>query len=101
MSQPSSVVRTTQSVSISVVKTTQSVSISKQPDSKQPDSVITIYNNGMIHLINREPYETNMDVYRRGWYIINNKTGAAGAADNLYSNSLMETYKNKGMTYDM
>ena len=108
MSQPSSVVKTTQSVSISVVKTTQSVSISKQPD-----SVITIYNNGMIHLINREPYETNMDVYRRGWYIINNKTGATGAQakaatgagaarpDNLYSNSLMETYKNKGMTYDM
>ena len=125
MSQPSSVVKTTQSVSISVVKTTQSVSISKQPDSKQPssvvkttqsvsiskqpDSIITIYNNGMIHLINREPYETNMDVYRRGWYIINNKTAAAGAAtgagaarpDNLYSNSLMEIYKNKGMTYDM
>ena len=86
MSQPSSVVKTTQSVSIS----------------KQPDSMITIYNNGMIHLINREPYETNMDVYRRGWYIIN-KTEAAGAAgaDNLYSNSLMEIYKNKGMTYDM
>lgn len=93
MSQPSS-----------VVKTTQSVSISKQPYSKQPDNIITIYNNGMIHLINREPYETNMDVYRRGWYIINNKTkvaaGATGSA-NLYSNSLMEIYKNKGMTYDM
>ena len=104
MSQPSSVVKTTQSVSISVVKTTQSVSISKQPDSKQPDNIITIYNNGMIHLINREPYETNMDVYRRGWYIINNKTAqatGAGAAANLYSNSLMEIYKNKGMTYDM
>ena len=120
MSQPSSVVKTTQSVSISVVKTTQSVSISKQPDSKQPssvvkttqsvsiskqpDNIITIYNNGMIHLINREPYETNMDVYRRGWYIINNKTvqaTGAGAAAGLYSNSLMEIYKNKGMTYDM
>jgi hypothetical protein len=98
MSQPSSVVKTTQSVSISVVKTTQSVSISKQPDSKQPDNIITIYNNGMIHLIKREPYETNMDVYRRGWYIINNKTANASY---LYSNSLMEIYKNKGMTYDM
>lgn len=69
------------------------------------DNIITIYNNGMIHLINREPYETNMDVYRRGWYIINNKTKVAGATgaeqDNLYSNSLMEIYKNKGMTYDM
>ena len=71
------------------------------------DNIITIYNNGMIHLINREPYETNMDVYRRGWYIINNKTkvaagaAGAGAAAYLYSNSLMEIYKNKGMTYDM
>ena len=71
------------------------------------DNIITIYNNGMIHLINREPYETNMDVYRRGWYIINNKTKVAagatgtGAAAYLYSNSLMEIYKNKGMTYDM
>ena len=89
MSQPSSVVKTTQSVSIS----------------KQPDNIITIYNNGMIHLINREPYETNMDVYRRGWYIINKTEAAgaarAGAAAYLYSNSLMEIYKNKGMTYDM
>ena len=48
-----------------------------------------------------------MDVYRRGWYIINNKTkeaagaAGAGAAAYLYSNSLMEIYKNKGMTYDM
>ena len=68
----------------------------------QVDNIITIYNNGMIHLINREPYETNMDVYRRGWYIINNKTKvAAGATAYLYSNSLMEIYKNKGMTYDM
>jgi hypothetical protein len=55
-----------------------------------------------------------MDVYRRGWYIINNKTAyAADAKDakdaaaasqtshNLYSLSLIEIYKNKGMVYDM
>jgi len=77
----------------SVVKTTQSVSASMQPDS------IIIYNNGVLHNINREPYETNIDVYRRGWYIINNKTAAA--THNLYSLSLIEIYKNKGMTYDM
>jgi hypothetical protein len=66
-----------------------------------PDSII-IYNNGVLHNINREPYETNMDIYRRGWYIINNKTAAAAAAThNLYSLSLIEIYKNKGMTYDM
>lgn len=63
------------------------------------DSII-IYNNGVLHNINREPYETNMDVYRRGWYIINNKT-ASQTSHNLYSLSLIEIYKNKGMTYDM
>jgi hypothetical protein len=67
----------------------------------QPDSII-IYNNGVLHNINREPYETNIDVYRRGWYIINNKAEAVAAAThNLYSLSLIEIYKNKGMTYDM
>ena len=70
-----------------------------------PSSII-IYNNGVLHNINREPYETNMDVYRRGWYIINNKTADAVAAPsqpshNLYSLSLIEIYKNKGMVYDM
>ena len=80
----------------SIVKTTQSVSASMQPDS------IIIYNNGVLHNINREPYETNIDVYRRGWYIINNKaTAAAATTHNLYSLSLIEIYKNKGMTYDM
>jgi len=79
----------------------QSVSASMQPSSIQPDSII-IYNNGVLHNINREPYETNMDIYRRGWYIINNKTEAAAATThNLYSLSLIEIYKNKGMTYDM
>jgi len=65
----------------------------------QPDSII-IYNNGVLHNINREPYETNIDVYRRGWYIINNNK-TADAAHNLYSLSLIEIYKNKGMVYDM
>jgi len=74
----------------------QSVSASMQPNS------IIIYNNGVLHNINREPYETNMDVYRRGWYIINNKTAnAEEPSHNLYSLSLIEIYKNKGMVYDM
>ena len=64
-----------------------------------PDSII-IYNNGVLHNINREPYETNMDVYRRGWYIINNNNKTA-PSHNLYSLSLIEIYKNKGMVYDM
>jgi hypothetical protein len=61
---------------------------------------IAIYNNGMIHIINREPYETNMDVYKRGWFIIKNKH-LNDDKNKLISISLMDNYKNKGMVYDM
>ena len=61
---------------------------------------IAIYNNGMIHIINREPYETNMDVYKRGWFIIKNKH-LNDDKYKLISISLMDNYKNKGMVYDM
>jgi hypothetical protein len=64
---------------------------------------ITIYNNGMIHIINREPYETNMDVYKRGWFIIKNKDtyNTPLSLHSLHSISLIEIYKNKGMIYDI
>jgi hypothetical protein len=61
---------------------------------------ITIYNNGMIHIINREPYETNMDVYKRGWFIIKNKD-TYNTPLSLHSISLIDIYKNKGMIYDI
>ena len=62
---------------------------------------IAIYNNGMIHIINREPYETNMDVYKRGWFIIKNKDKYNSLSLlSLQSISLIENYKNKGMIYD-
>ena len=61
---------------------------------------IAIYTNGMIHIINREPYETNMDVYKRGWFIIKNKH-LNYDKNKLISISLMDNYKNKGMVYDM
>jgi hypothetical protein len=64
----------------------------------QSDS-ITIYNNGMIHIIDREPYETNVDVYKRGWFIIKNRQ-SENDKNKLLSSSLMEIYKNKGMVYD-
>jgi len=60
---------------------------------------ISIYNNGEIHIINREPYETNMDVYKRGWFIIKNKH-CEDDKNKLISISLMDIYKNKGMIYD-
>jgi len=67
---------------------------------------IMIYNNGVIYLINREPYETNGDVYKRGWFIIKNRqngsNGSNGSNENrLLSSSLIEIYKNKGMVYDL
>lgn len=61
---------------------------------------IAIYNNGKIHIINREPYETNMDVYKRGWFIIKNKH-LENDKNRLQSISLIDNYKNKGMVYDM
>jgi len=65
---------------------------------------IAIYNNGVIHIIHREPYETNMDVYKRGWFIIKNKdkynTHSLHSPLSLQSISLIEIYKNKGMVYE-
>ena len=31
---------------------------------------IVIYNDGIIYKIDKEHFETNQDVYKRGWYII-------------------------------
>jgi hypothetical protein len=45
-----------------------------------------------------------MDVYKRGWYIINNKLSENDKPLkqlDMYSRSLIEIYKNKGMIYDM
>jgi hypothetical protein len=60
---------------------------------------ITLYDNGKIHIIHREPYETNVDVYKRGWFMIKNKDSEPDAMK-LQSISLMEIYKNKGMVYE-
>ena len=68
------------------------------------DDNITIFNKGHIYIINKEPYETIGDVYKRGWYIINNiKTDNSDKSENytkLYSLSIINNNKNKGMTYD-
>ena len=63
---------------------------------------IAIYNNGVIHIIHREPYETNMDVYKRGWFIIKNKDkyNTLLSPHSLLSISLVDNYKNKGMIYE-
>ena len=65
------------------------------------DDNITIFNKGRIYIINKEPYETVGDVYKRGWYIINNiKTDNSDNYTKLYSLSIINNNKNKGMTYD-
>jgi len=65
------------------------------------DDNITIFNKGRIYIINKEPYETVGDVYKRGWYIINNiKTDNSDSYTKLYSLSIINNNKNKGMTYD-
>lgn len=71
------------------------------------DDNITIFAKGRIYIINKEPYETIGDVYKRGWYIINNiKSDNSDNSENsenytkLYSLSIINNNKNKGMTYD-
>ena len=62
---------------------------------------ITIFNKGRIYIINKEPYETVGDVYKRGWYIIKNiKTDNSDNYTKLYSLSIINNNKNKGMTYE-
>ena len=67
------------------------------------DDNITIFNTGRIYIINKEPYETVGDVYKRGWYIIKNiKTDNSDNYNytTLYSLSIINNNKNKGMTYE-
>jgi len=65
------------------------------------DENITIFDKGHIYIINKEPYETIGDVYKRGWYIIKNIK--VNKSDNnytkLYSLSIINNNKNKGMVY--
>lgn len=65
------------------------------------DENITIFDKGRIYIINKEPYETIGDVYKRGWYIIKNIK--VNKSDNnytkLYSLSIINNNKNKGMVY--
>jgi len=64
-------------------------------DYKNTDT-IAIFNKGIIHIIDKEPYENIGDVYRRGWFIINNNQSNYYS---LYSLSIINNNKNKGMEY--
>lgn len=58
---------------------------------------ITIFNNGVIHLIDKEPNENISDTYKRGWFII--KNNHESNYNKLYSLSIITNNKNKGMIY--
>jgi len=65
-------------------------------DSENQDT-ITIFNNGVIHLIDKEPNENISDTYKRGWFIVKNKDESN--YNKLYSLSIITNNKNKGMIY--
>jgi glycine cleavage system H lipoate-binding protein len=62
------------------------------------DDNIVIYNKGYIHLINKEPYETNEDVFKRGWFIVINKDNEKNM-NKLISMSIITNNIDKGMVY--
>jgi len=63
----------------------------------QADNIV-IYNKGLLFTIDREPFETNASVYKRGWYIINNKNNETNN-NKLISDSIINININKGMIY--
>jgi len=63
----------------------------------QADNIV-IYNKGLLFTIDREPFETNASVYKRGWYIINNTNNETNN-NKLISDSIININKNKGMIY--
>jgi hypothetical protein len=63
----------------------------------QADNIV-IYNKGLLFTIDREPFETNASVYKRGWYIINNMNNETNN-NKLISDSIININKNKGMIY--
>jgi hypothetical protein len=65
-------------------------------NSSNEDS-ITIFYKGVIHIIKKEPYENICDVYKRGWFIIKNNN--EDNYNSIYSLSIINNNKNKGMTY--
>jgi len=63
----------------------------------QEDNIV-IFNKGLLYTIEREPFETNASLYRRGWYIINNKNNETNYKK-LVTDSIIYINKNKGMVY--
>ena len=63
----------------------------------QADNIV-IFDKGLLYTIEREPFETNASLYKRGWFIINNKNKETNY-NKLISESIININKNKGMEY--
>ncbi len=59
--------------------------------------IITLEYKGKLYSIEREPFETTEDSYKRAWYIVQNYDNFA--YDQLYSMSIMKMNEKKGMHY--
>ena len=62
------------------------------------DHIIINY-KGKFFIINKEPFESQEDVYKRGWFIIKNINNYENYNE-LISVSLMNNYKNKKMAWE-
>jgi len=62
-------------------------------------TTISIQYCGNIFTIESEPYETKEETYTRAWYILKNL--GKYSYDALYSFSIIEMNKKKGMIYDL
>ena len=58
---------------------------------------INIYYCGKIYIIEKEPFETNENAYKRAWFIVKNYNTAA--YNELISLSKININKNNGMDY--
>jgi hypothetical protein len=58
---------------------------------------ILINHKGKLYMIAKEPFETNEDCYKRGWYIIKNYD--SNQIDKVISLSILNNNTKKGMTY--
>lgn len=61
-------------------------------------SNIIIHFSGKLFTFKSEPYETNEDTHARAWYILKNMDKYP--RDILYSFSIIENNKKKGMYYN-
>ena len=63
----------------------------------QADNIV-IFDKGLLYTIEREPFETNASLYRRGWFIINNKNNETNN-NKLISDSIININKNRVTSY--